>query len=159
MRSIRNAVGVLLAALAVAGCASAAPGGVVSHGGRVRDHVSFVDNLRAHGVTVDIAGTVSQPFLRPTGTRLRLSGDGLTEAATVESYNYDTTDLGTDALQTATEDAGRIRPDGTPKTGTVSWPGPVHFFRAERVLVLYVGGDAGVVTLLTDLLGPQFAGQ
>jgi len=63
----------------------------------------------------------------------------------VESYNYDATDLGTDALQAATDDAGGIRPDGTPKTGTVSWPGPVHFFRSERVLVLYVGGDADVV--------------
>jgi hypothetical protein len=129
-----------------------------SHGGKVRDHVSFVDQWRANGVTVDIAGTASQPFLRPGGTRLRLTGGTLGSAAEIESYNYDSTDLGADGAQIAKDDASGIAADGTPKKGTAQWTGPVHFYRADRVIVLYVGSDPATTKLLTELLGPQFAG-
>jgi hypothetical protein len=129
-----------------------------SHGGPVRDHVSFVDNLRSRGVTVEIGRAVQQPFLRPHGTALRLSGGELTQEAVVQSYNYDDTDLGGNAAQAMTEDAARIRPDGSVETAVVEWIAPPHFFRTERLLVLYVGSDATVLKLLTELLGPQFAG-
>jgi hypothetical protein len=39
----------------------------------------------------------------------------------VGSYNYDATDLRTDALLAATDNASRIGPDGTPKAATASW--------------------------------------
>jgi hypothetical protein len=35
-------------------------------------------------------------------------------------------------------------------------PGP-HFYRGNRVIVLYVGMDAGVISALERLLGPAFA--
>lgn len=35
-------------------------------------------------------------------------------------------------------------------------PGP-HFYRGSRVIVLYVGMDAGVISALERLLGPAFA--
>jgi hypothetical protein len=144
---------VVMAALAACGTATGE-----SHGGKVRDHVSFVDQLRASGVTVDIAGNATQPFLRPRGTRLRLTGGTLGSAAEVESYNYDSTDLGADGAQIAKDDASGIAADGTPKTGTAQWSGPVHFYRADRVIVLYVGSDPATTKLLTELLGSQFAG-
>jgi hypothetical protein len=168
MRSFATVVAVLVAAVLGAGCDNGSSAGsgladtstsAVSHGGAVHDHVSFVDNLRGRGVAVEIVGTVRQPFLRPSGTRLRLTGGGLAQPVLLESYNYDSTDLGSDATSAVTQDAAAISPDGTPKMGRESWTAPAHFFRADRVLVLYVGSDATALILLTDLLGPQFAGQ
>jgi hypothetical protein len=131
---------------------------VVSHGGVVRDNVSLVDRLRREGLTVEPIGTIVRPFLRPRGTQLRLSGSGLTSSVVLESYNYDSTDLQTNAATAAVQDAARVAPDGSPKTGPRDWQGPAHFFRADRVVVLYVGSDRGVLSLLTHLLGSQFAG-
>jgi hypothetical protein len=167
MRSITKVGCIVLVVIAMAGCGArpspdstttATPPATVGHGGPVHDHVSFVDRLRANGVRVEIMASVSRPFLRAKGTQLRLTGDGLSNPAMVESYNYDSTDLGTDATRAANDDAAAIAPDGTPKSGAVKWNGPVHFFRADRVLVLYAGSDPAAVKLLTDMLGPQFAG-
>ncbi len=172
VRSVSKIGGVLTAAVLLAGCAkgqqagqppvestaSSAPS-AVSHGGPVRDHVSFVDALRARGVTVAIAGTVAQPFLRAKGTQLRLSGTGFTAPAVVESYNYDQADLGTDPARAVIDDTSQIGPDGSPKTLKITWVAPPHLYRAERLVVLYVGSDPAVQQMLTDLIGPQFAGK
>lgn len=163
-----TALAALVAAAAVASCGTAtgpdptAPSATsptaLSHGGPVHDHVSFVDQLRVRGVSVDIVGAASRPFLRPRGTRLHLAGAGLPGRSEVESYNYDSTDLGTDGARAAKDDAARIARDGSPRTATPQPAGPVHFFLADRVLVVYVGSDPATTKLLTDLLGPQFAG-
>lgn len=124
-----------------------------SHGGPVTDHVSFVDHLRGAGYEVEVVGEVEQPFLEAEeGIRLRISGGDLEEPAELQSYHY------TDPA-TAEADADRIGPEGAPRTAQVDWTGPPHFFREERVLVLYVGNDPAVLSLLIELLGPQFAGR
>ena len=130
-----------------------------SKGGPVRDHVSLVDFLRGQGLQVDVVGDVQQPFLQAKGTTLRLSGGTLSEAAEIQSFNYDDTDLGTDGVKAAEADAAAIGPDGNPATMMISWVEPPHFFRKDRVIVLYLGEDAAVLKTLTDALGPQFAGR
>jgi hypothetical protein len=130
-----------------------------SHGGPVRDHVSFVDTLRAAGYAVSPIGDVQQPFLRPRGTLLRISGGDLAAPAEVQSFNYDDCDLGTDGLAVAQADAAQVQPDGQPKTARVTWSGPPHFFHRERLIVLYVGSDPQLLRQLEAPLGPQFAGQ
>ena len=130
-----------------------------SHGGPVRDHVSFVDNLRAAGYSVSPSGDVQQPFLQARGTLLRISGGDLGAAAEVQSFNYDDRDLGTDGLAAAQADVDQIQPDGQLKTARVTWSGPPHFFHKGRVVVLYVGSDPQLLGELETLLGPQFAGQ
>ncbi len=137
---------VLVIALLSTACAT------VSHGGPVRDHVSFVDALRARRVTVGISSEAPlQRDLRGHGTRLVISATDITQAV-VDSYNYDPTDLAPvgDASRLAEEDAARLR---------TSLPsGALHAYRRERVIVLYMGDDAAVKRLLSDVLGPQFAG-
>jgi hypothetical protein len=130
-----------------------------SHGGGVRDHVSLVDNLRADGYSVDPVGDVEQPFLRARGTVLRISGGDLAAPADVQSFNYDDRDLGIDGLAAAQMDANQIQPSGQPRTMSVAWTGPPHFFHKDRVIVLYVGSDAQLLRELAKLLGPPFAGQ
>ncbi len=41
----------------------------------------------------------------------------------------------------------------------IEWVGPPHFYRAGRIVALYVGDDAQVIQALTDTLGAQVAGQ
>jgi len=125
----------------------------------VRDHVSFVDNLRAAGYSVSPSGDVQQPFLRPRGTLLQISSGDLSAPAEVQSFNYDDRDLGTDGLAAAQADADQIQPDGQPKTARVTWLGPPHFFHKARLIVLYVGSDPQLLRELETLLGTQFAGR
>ena len=134
------------------------PGAVQSHGGAVRDHVTFVDYLRSQGLTVEIVGEVQQPFLRAKGTRLRVSGGELTRPAEIQSYHYDDMELKANGVETAATDANGIAPDGNPKTMRISWVATPHFFHRERIIVLYLGDDPAVLALLTKALGQQFAG-
>jgi len=41
----------------------------------------------------------------------------------------------------------------------VHWTDAPHFYRKDRLLVLYVGGSEQVRKALETILGPQFAGQ
>ncbi|HEV2013498.1 MAG TPA: hypothetical protein VGR77_06420 [Candidatus Dormibacteraeota bacterium] len=123
-----------------------------SHGGPVQDQVSLIDALRK-SLTVDISGTVAQPFLRPqSGTTVRLSGASLAAPADLQLFEYG-------SAAAAGADAHQIRADGsgTPTT-IVDWVAPPHFFLKGRVLVIYVGNDPAVISLLGGVLGPQFAG-
>jgi hypothetical protein len=127
--------------------------GPQSHGGPVQDQVSLIDALRKT-VTVDISGTISQPFLNPqSGTAVRLSGGPVTTPADVQLFEYG-------SALAASADAKRISPDGSGTANTkISWVAPPHFFLKGRVMALYVGSDSAVLTLLQSLLGPQFAGR
>jgi len=132
--------------------------GTPSHGGPIVDHVSFVDKLRSKRCTVDPVGSARQPFLRGQGTVLRVSGCTLGRPAELQSFWYHTDDLGMDGLRAAEEDARGIPPDGQPAVA-LTWEAPPHFFRKERALVFYLGNDPALLALLTELLGPQFAGR
>ena len=123
-----------------------------SHGGPVQDQVSLIDALRKT-VTVDISGTIAQPFLHPdSGTIVRLSGGTLAAPADVQLFEYA-------SAAAAGADAHQIRADGSGTATTiVDWIAPPHFFLKGRVLVIYVGKDRGAVNLLTSVLGSQFAG-
>lgn len=168
MRYVRKVVSLFLTVL-LAACGAPGTGGpgggggpanaspspspsTVSHGGPVRDHVSFVDALRGQGLRVEILGTVSQVYFEPEGTRLGVSGGAIVGTAEVQSYNYKT-------VAAARADAEQLGPDGNPSTTMITWIGPAHFYRKERVIALYVGDDGAVTSVLTSLLGPQFAGR
>ncbi len=122
---------------------------------------SFAARLRNAGLEVTNMGEATQPFLRGDGSRLRLSGGILAAPAELTVYRY------TDAV-IAAEDAGRVQPDttikwtepdGNVRTISYAWVAPPHFFLRDTTLVLYTGNDNAVLTVLTDILGPQFAGR
>jgi hypothetical protein len=39
------------------------------------------------------------------------------------------------------------------------WLSTPHFYKADKLIVLYVGEDAGITDTLSDVLGPQIAGR
>lgn len=165
MRSAGYFSGVLLVALLAAcgpiagtgqggggGATTGATAAPTSHGGPVRDHVLFVDALRAQGLAVAILGDVQQPFLQAPGTRLGVSGGAIAGQAEIQSYDYPTEGA-------ARADAEQLDAQGNPPTMLITWVAPPHFFRRERLIALYVGEDPAVVRVLSGLLGPQFAGR
>ena len=137
-------------------------GPVLSHGGPVRDHVSFVDNLRARGFAVETIGQTKVVPLDVPATGLAVSGGAIRGRAAMLSFGYDDTDLGRDGQRAAEEDANEISGDlGKVRNLTDGVPlpsGPTHFYRRERVIVMYVGADPEVLRVLVDLFGRQFAG-
>jgi len=131
----------------------ATPPHAASRSGSVTDLATLVDALRACGVTVEVLGSIEQPFLRPeTGIRLRLAGGSMAQPVDVQVFEY------RDATQ-ATADASTLSPDGSPPTMIIDWIAPPHFFQAGRVIVLYLGDDRIALDLLTALLGEQVAGR
>lgn len=116
------------------------------------DQMAFSAALKAKGFKVETTGGIEQPFLRVKGIGLRVNGGNLKEPMELQAFNY------ADA-KSASDDANQIEPSGSPRTMQINWIAPPHFFRKERVLVIYVGSDANALGLLTELLGAPFAGK
>jgi hypothetical protein len=118
-------------------------------------YASVRDALRAHGATVTEQGIGSSPFLNGTDHRLTVNGAG------IDVFEYRTT-LG------ASLDAARISRDGSTfssgfglfggQAATVDYLAPPHWFHTGRVIVLYVGQDPSILSLLQAVVGKQFAG-
>ena len=152
---------VLLRALAIGGCTSAAPTptqpspsptvtippGTASHGNPIGGHVEFVDALRAAGASVEPSEPVTQAFFTPEGNILKVNGED------VQVFEYESEE----AMES---EAAQVAPDGgSIGTTRVTWVGTPHFYKAGRIIVLYVGSDPAVLDLLDQVLGSQFAGR
>lgn len=118
-----------------------------SHGGPVADYVSLVEALQAAGAAVEPGDQVQQEFFGPVGQIIRVNG------VDVQIFEYP------DATA-AEADATRVSDDGgSIGTTMVAWVEAPHFYRAGKLIVLYVGTDTEVIALLDSVLGPQFAGR
>ena len=123
-----------------------APSPIVSHGGPVDDYVSLVDNLRAAGAAIEPAGSVSQPFFAPQGQVLTVTGED------VQAFEFASAEEADTVAETVSADGSSIG------TSMVRWVAPPHFYKAGKLIVIYVGGDSDVINALQKAMGPQFAG-
>jgi len=142
-------VAMLFAACAPRSQATDVPdaGPTTSHGGTVEDYVSLVDALREAGAEVLPGETVEQAFFSVRGQIIKVNG------ADVQVFEYE-------SAEAMEADASQVAPDGgSIGTSMVMWVEAPHFFKAGRVLVLYVGEDAAILDLLKSVLGKQFAGR
>ena len=126
---------------------------IVSHGGPVKDYVSLVDNLRAAGATVDPAGTVSADHFAPQGQVLTVNGER------VETFEFASAEEADAAAQTVSAGGFSIGPNKDGMVVMVEWVAPPHFYKAGKLIVIYVGGDSDVINALQEAMGPQFAGS
>lgn len=125
-----------------ASAANASPESVM-----VEDQASFVAALEAAGATVEDSEPVSQVFFSPEGNIIKVNG------ADVQVFEYPNAE----AMQ---NEASQVAPDGgSIGTNMVMWMDAPHFYKAGRIIVLYVGSDEAVLSLLEQVLGPQFAGR
>lgn len=111
------------------------------------DLPGLIDALRASGATVEGGEAVEQPFFTVPGRFIRVNGQD------VQVFQYPD-EAG------ARREAGLVSPDGGTIGGTaIMWAAPPHFHRKGRVIVLYVGDDSAVRSVLQSVLGLQFAGR
>lgn len=120
---------------------------IVSHGGPVEDYVSLIDSLRGAGAIVEPGDQVEQAFFTVKGQIIKVKGTD------VQVFEYENAE----AMEA---DAAQVTPDGgSIGTSMVMWVEAPHFYKAGRILVLYVGEDQVVLDLLEGALGVQFAGR
>ena len=129
----------------------------VSHGGPVKDYVSLVDTLRAAGATVDPAGPESfADYFTPQGQLLTVNGE---RVSTFEFSSAEEADAAAEGVSASgTTIRGPIMADGSAMITAVDWATPAHFYKAGKLIVLYVACDVDVINLLQETMGPQFAG-
>ena len=49
--------------------------------------------------------------------------------------------------------------DGTGSASMITWAAPPHYYKAGKLIVIYVGSDSDVIDRLQYVMGPQFAGD
>ncbi len=102
--------------------------------------------LKASGNKVDVKGSVKQSFFAPTGRVLSVND------AEVQLFEFP-------SREAAEAAATSISPDGSTIGGKpATLNGTPHFYKTDRVIVLYVGSDATTLQRLGMALGGQFAG-
>ena len=138
-------VNFLLLALIAVAC-GVLPGAGASPAG-VQDRSSLIEALRGAGATVEPGEPVEQAFFTAKGQILKVNG------ADVQVFEYETAEaMEVDAVQVSLD-------GGTIGTSMVIWVAAPHFYKAGRILVLYVGDDPAILELLEGALDPQFAGR
>ncbi|HAF21780.1 MAG TPA: hypothetical protein DCK93_02525 [Blastocatellia bacterium] len=107
----------------------------------------LVKNLRAQGATVALTNDkVSQPFFSVASRIINVNGQG------VQVFEYA-------QPSKADSEAKRVSSNGmTIGTSKPSWLSTPHFFKTEKLIVLYVGYDQTILRILQSALGNQFAG-
>jgi hypothetical protein len=112
----------------------------------VEDQADLVTTLQASGATVETGEPVTQAFFSPQGSIIKVN------AADVQLFEYE-------SVEAMEAEASQVAPDGgSIGTSMVSWMDIPHFYKAGRLIVLYVGSDESVLALLDNVVGPQFAG-
>ena len=132
----------LFAACAVATCGAASP---VTPDQNQLD--LLVQRLRAQNAQVSLGDAVPKsdtPYFSVTATRITV------DAEQVFVFQYPTSEA-------AAADAAVVSPTGQPSpTVSIMWVGKPHFYRQDRLIVLYVGCTANLPRILEAALGPPF---
>jgi hypothetical protein len=125
------------------------PPGTASHGNYIGGHVEFVDALRAAGASVEPTGPITQDFFTAEGHTLQVNG------ADVQVFEYESAEAMESEASQVGSDGGSIG------TTMVTWVDAPHFYKAGRIIVLYLGSDDAILilALLEQVVGPQFAGR
>ncbi len=110
-----------------------------------------MDHLRGVGATVAPAGEVEQPFFPVRGQMVTVNG------SSVQVFEFTDNATAEAAAKGITPDGSSVGADGS--VSMITWVAPPHFFRAGKVIALYLGDDRAILTLLEGALGPQIAGK
>jgi len=113
----------------------------------MQDQASLLAALQASNATAEIAGSVVQDFFSPEGSLITVNG------ADIQVFEYESAEM-------MEQEAAQVSSDGS-SVGTtmVTWMDSPHFYKAGRIIVIYIGSDEKTLNLLQAVLGPQFAGQ
>lgn len=110
------------------------------------DYASFLAKLKPTRISVETGDRVSQPFFTPQGQIIQLNGED------VQVFEYV-------SKEEAFQEVMQVSADGS-SVGTtmIAWIDSPHFYQSGKIIVLYIGNTPEVIEILTEVLGPQFAG-
>ena len=113
----------------------------------VRNLGDLINKLRARGQKVGRGRKVAQPFFSVPGRIITIDGED------VQVFQYAT-------AKSAEREAKAVDQPGSPVgTSMPMWVAPPHFYKSDRLIVLYVGQNSSVIRALEGVFGPQFAGK
>lgn len=137
----------LIVVFALSGCGSGATSAPPTTTSSVEDSASLLAGLQAAGATAEIVDSVVQDFFTPEGQIIRVSGQDL------QVFEYET-------VEAMESEASTVAPDGgSVGTSMMMWMDAPHFYKAGRIIILYIGSDPNTLSLLQGVIGAQFAGQ
>ena len=111
------------------------------------EYARLVEKLRAQGVSVrSTKERVRQPFFSVPARIMKVNN----EAIQVFAYSN---------RATTENQAKSVSPDGmTIGNSKPSWMSTPHFFKSQKLIVIYVGDNQTILRILQAELGKQFAG-
>lgn len=133
----------VLAAVGVSSCGSSAV-----QPSQLTSTEALVLALQRQGATVTRAGSLprsSYPFMSVNAQLFQVND------ADVQVFEYAN-------VMDADSDASKVSPTGSSVgQSQVSWMDTPHFYKRDRLIVLYVGHSADMLRILEAILGPAFA--
>jgi len=119
----------------------------------VTDYSTLLRYLRDSGAPIEEKGEIHEPFFDVEGRRVTVNGN------TIEIFEY----ANAEAMES---EASYVSPDGfgfniskENRIINVGWIDPPHFYKAGRIIAIYIGEDASIISVLENALGKQFAGM
>ncbi len=137
---------VFVFAYAISACGQNATSNASTKPLSVEDQASLLSALKAAGATVEVGDSINQDFFSVEGQTVKVNG------ADLQVFEYENAP----AME---KDASQVAPDGgSIGTSIVTWIDTPHFYKAGRIIVLYLGNDQTILGLLNNVIGAQFAG-
>jgi len=137
---------VFVFAYAISACGQNATSNASTKPLSVEDQASLLSALKAAGAIVEVGDSINQDFFSVEGQTVKVNG------ADLQVFEYEN-------AQAMEKDASQVAPDGgSIGTSIVTWIDTPHFYKAGRIIVLYLGNDQTILGLLNNVIGAQFAG-
>lgn len=137
---------VFVFAYAISACGQNATSNASTKPLSVEDQASLLSALKAAGATVEVGDSITQDFFSVEGQTVKVNG------ADLQVFEHEN-------AQAMEKDASQVAPDGgSIGTSMVTWIDTPHFYKAGRIIVLYLGNDQTILGLLNKVIGAQFAG-
>jgi hypothetical protein len=110
---------------------------------------NIINILRATGNSVKVTGKADRPFFKNAKGYTMLVNNGVA----LEVYEFE-------SAEELEQSATTVSADGANVEGKkVEWDASPHFYKTDKVIIIYVGNDADNQRELASVFGSQFAGR
>ena len=113
----------------------------------VVDRAGLIDALNAADAVREVGDPVMQEYFSVGGASVKV------RESDILVFEYETAEAMEADASLVASDGGSI------DTTMLFWVATPHFFKAGRIIVVYIGDDAEMLSQLESLLGAQFAGR
>ena len=121
----------------------------------VTDYSTLLRYLCDSGASIEEKGEIHESFFDVEGRRVTVNESAIEvfEYANAEAMEAEASCVSSEGF-TITKEKGDIG-----VVHCVGWISPPHFYKAGRIIVIYIGDDDSIISLLENALGKQFAGM